>query len=422
MHAATTTRPDRPANRHRAAACGSSSWLLLTAVVLLLVGCIACSADAPPARDEPADTESTTAVPSKETLDQLRALGYVDFGAEKADPAVAGVVVYDPERSYPGYNLYTVRPFYRADLVDADGNLVHSWEGVGDRHWSRSVLLPDGDLLVVGPRKFVERLSWDGEVRWRHEFPAHHDVAVTPHGRFIALRDRRRLIPDIDPELRVRDNQIVAISADGQIVEQLSLLRVLRSGDDLFRLEPVASRRSAIDILHSNSLRWIDLPNLEGEHEIYAPGNVLVSIRHQDSIAVINWESRELVWAWGRGEIIGPHDATPLENGNILLFDNGLGRGWSRVIELDPRTERIVWEYRAPESFYTASHGAAQRLPNGNTLITESTKGHAFEVTPDGEIVWEYYSPHLNEREHRATITRLYRYDADLIERLLEAH
>ena len=71
-------------------------------------------------------------MPSKETLDQLRALGYVDFGAEKADPAVAGVVVYDPERSYPGYNLYTVRPFYRADLVDADGNLVHSWEGVGD--------------------------------------------------------------------------------------------------------------------------------------------------------------------------------------------------------------------------------------------------------------------------------------------------
>ena len=96
----------------------------------------------------------------------------------------------------------------------------------------------------------------------------------------------------------------------------------------------------------------------------------------------------------------------------------------SDAIELDPRSERIVWEYRAPdpESFYTASHGAAQRLPNGNTLITESTKGHAFEVMPDGEIVWEYYSPHLNDRERRATITRLYRYDADMVEGLLEGH
>jgi len=37
--------------------------------------------------------------------------------------------------------------------------------------------------------------------------------------------------------------------------------------------------------------------------------------------------------------------------------------------------------------------GYAQRLPNGNTLITESSFGRFFEVTKQGEIVWEYVNP-----------------------------
>ncbi len=47
--------------------------------------------------------------------------------------------------------------------------------------------------------------------------------------------------------------------------------------------------------------------------------------------------------------------------------------------------------------FYSPSCGTAERLPNGNTLITESDGGRAFEVTPDQEIVWEFYNPHRAE-------------------------
>jgi len=358
---------------------------------------------------------------SKETLDRLRALGYADYSEEEADPNELGVRTWDSTRSYPGYNLFTVRPLHRADLVNAGGKLVHSWEGRRAEQWARSVLLPDGDLLVVGPRKFIMRLSWDGEVRWRHEFPAHHEVAATPDGRFIVLMDQKRLVAEIDAELPLRDNLIRVISADGDIVEDLSLVDALSSRKDIFELESIASQSPAMDILHSNSLHWIDRPDLVGQHEIYEPANVLVSVRNQDSIVVVNFATRRLIWAWGRGEIMGPHDAGLLENGNILLFDNGLGRGWSRVIELDPRTEKIVWDYRAPdlEKFYTRSHGAAQRLPNGNTLITESTRGRAFEVTPRGEIVWKYYSPYLNKKGRRATITRLYRYESGFVESIL---
>ena len=102
-------------------------------------------------------------------------------------------------------------------------------------------------------------------------------------------------------------------------------------------------------------------------------------------------------------------DATILANGHILVFDNGLQRGWSRVLEVDPLTDRIVWEYGATdrERFYSRGRGNAQRLPNGNTLIADSDNGRAFEVTHEGDLVWEFRNPFLVEkqgRNHRAPL------------------
>jgi hypothetical protein len=65
------------------------------------------------------------------------------------------------------------------------------------------------------------------------------------------------------------------------------------------------------------------------------------------------------------------------------------------VIEVDPETLEIHWAYvGTPERpFFSELRSAQQRLPNGNTLITESDGGRIFEVTPDREIVWEYINP-----------------------------
>lgn len=56
--------------------------------------------------------------------------------------------------------------------------------------------------------------------------------------------------------------------------------------------------------------------------------------------------------------------------GNLLTM-----RDYSRVIEVEPVKRKVVWEYKAepPESFFSGVMGGNQRLPNGNTLITEST-------------------------------------------------
>jgi outer membrane protein assembly factor BamB len=134
----------------------------------------------------------------------------------------------------------------------------------------------------------------------------------------------------------------------------------------------------------------------------------------------MDWESGELIWSWGHGELLGPHGASWLASGNLLIFDNGLSRGWSRVIELDPRTEQIVWEYKSdfPEDFYSPSRGSCQRLANGNTLVAASTSGRAFEITPGGEIVWSWINPAREEGGQVATVVRMTRLDLDFVDRL----
>ena len=78
---------------------------------------------------------------------------------------------------------------------------------------------------------------------------------------------------------------------------------------------------------------------------------------------------------------------------------------------MDPLKRKIVWEYveKPPELFYSSTAGASQRLPNGNTLITESAKGRVFEVTADGEVVWEFFNPERRKDGKRIVIYRMER-------------
>jgi len=107
-----------------------------------------------------------------------------------------------------------------------------------------------------------------------------------------------------------------------------------------------------------------------------------------------------------------------LDNGNLLVFDNRSqrraadGDGWSRVLEVDPVSREIVWEYRAdpPESFYSHSRGTVQRLANGNTLIGSSNQARAFEIDPAGSVVWEFRPP--PDDDGARPVLRAWRYPA----------
>jgi outer membrane protein assembly factor BamB len=132
-------------------------------------------------------------------------------------------------------------------------------------------------------------------------------------------------------------------------------------------------------------------------------GNVLASLRSVSAVIIISRETGEIIWHLDSTMLAQQHCANELENGNILIFDNGAQRlhesaPYSRVIEVERESKRIVWQYKDrsfPMAFFTPFMGSAQRLRNGNTFIAEAAFGRMFEVTPEGKIVWEYINPHL---------------------------
>ena len=94
-------------------------------------------------------------------------------------------------------------------------------------------------------------------------------------------------------------------------------------------------------------------------------------------------------------------------------------RDHSRVLEIDPVAMKIVWQYTPTEAgflapmdcnrFYSPFISGMQRLPNGNTLITEGSDGRVFEVTKDHELVWEFISPYWGQKLPMNMVYRAYR-------------
>jgi hypothetical protein len=193
------------------------------------------------------------------------------------------------------------------------------------------------------------------------------------------------------------------------------------------------------DWMHINSAstlgpnRWYDA----GDQRFH-PDNIIWDGRMTNIIAITDKASGKIVWQIGPdydrtsalrklGWIIGQHHAHMIPKGlpgegHILVFDNGgfagygapnpgsptghnnALRDYSRVIEFDPVTLDIIWQYTFFEAgylnkmgrynFYSPLISSAQRLPNGNTFITEGSGGRMIEVTPDHELIWEYISPY----------------------------
>jgi len=389
--------------------------------------------------------DKTSAAELKQHSDEIQKLLALPYAGdvEDDDEAEDGVVLCDIERTHPGYSLYMVHKHCTAVLIDAHGNVVKSWSSPGGLLWANSELLPNGDLIVpaIDPRssddeelydelRYLLRFNWAGEIVWRRPLATHHDVELTPRGSFLTLTNEMRSVPLIHPTVPVRDERLTLLDDDGKVLRSLSFAELTSPGVEEFPLKRVRVRPAKgglaerIVPFHSNSVEWAHYDHLKDRHPIYGPNAILVCFRNQDRIAVFDWERAAVLWAWGANELSGPHDAQYLENGNILVFDNGLRDRRSRIVELDPLKRTVVWQYQAtpPSSFFTKTKGSCQRLPNGNTLIANADNGEAFEVTHAGEVVWRFICSHRDKQGRRATIVRIKRYERDFIEKLLAEH
>lgn len=199
-----------------------------------------------------------------------------------------------------------------------------------------------------------------------------------------------------------------------------------------------------LEWLHGNSIsrlgpnRWYDEGN-----SVFHPDNILYSSRAASFVAILSHETGEVVWRIGPefaghpeeglGQFSGQHNPYLIPKGlpgagNVLVFDNGgvsgyggssldglpnrWSRDYSRVLEFDPVSLEPVWEYGVAEGdvrFYSYLISNAQRLPNGNTLITVGMDGHLLEVTPDHRVVWEFQATPDSSPIDAARVYRGYR-------------
>ncbi len=355
------------------------------------------------------------------SLDQLAALGYLTWVDAEDSLEKRGVTLHDPTRSSGGLNLYSPRNDHRALLVDMSGRVRHQWSLAvepGDR-WQHVELLPDGGLLAIVEEVRLVKLDRQSSLLWTLDAPVHHDVARIPTGGYYVLTHEPRSVFRDGRSSPVLIDSILRLDEEGAVVGRLDLLELFRHfvtddqwadldqwltefAEPMKRLGPQVALKSGspADLFHANSIEILP----RDVTAIGRRGDLLISLRDIDTIAVVDFEAGELRWSWGQGSLERQHHPTLLDNDNILVFDNRGGPGrHSRVVELDPSDGRIVWSHEGdpPESFFSALRGGSQRLPNGNTLITESDRGRVFEITSGGETVWEYYNPLVIEAQKR---------------------
>ena len=339
-----------------------------------------------------------------------------------------GLVRHLPDSVSEGYTLYTSSHDQLAFLLAMDGRVVHRWHiPYGDYwkpsadiprrpderyvYWRKARLMPNGDLVVIvveaGTTPWglgLIRIDRDSRIVWKYLKRAHHDFCIDEQGRVYVLTQRIRTRPLGDLtniQAPFVEDLLTVLSPAGEELWSVSVYEALKKSHWTVMYRAPADERG--DYLHTNAVALVS-PAQARVCPVVRAGHLLISMRDLDLIGTLDPESRSFSWV-AKGAWIRQHDPDILDNGNILMFDN-LGRfnrpgGRSRVMEVDPVTNETVWCFEGSDQdeFCSEVRGSQQRLPNGNTLITESDGGRILEVTRGKTVVWEYVNPARNNSD-----------------------
>ncbi|HSN84021.1 MAG TPA: arylsulfotransferase family protein [Polyangiales bacterium] len=379
------------------------------------------AAAAPETKTEPPPPPKPKLIPRRQLVDsrshaleleQLQALGYVD-GTYDPESELENVLVHDEKAAQQGLNFYSSRKSAGARLMDMQGRTVHQWKAKQKGAWQHAELLPSGHVVVIVKDRRLSRYDERSNLLWSVKARFHHDLWIAGDEIYVLAR-KAQVVDYVHPKLPVLVDVIqVRALEDGTLKREISVLDSLHESDYGFLLPSIrhigqTKKNRQLDILHTNHVEVFDGSQAH-RGPLYARGNILISMRNINAIAVLDGSSGDVLWIWGPSNVTFQHHPTLLENGHILLFDNGLER--SRVIEIDPSSFEIVWTYAPASGLFSKTRGSNQRLANGNTLITESDRGYVIEVTPDQKVVWKFANPIVNEKKEREAIWRMVRVD-----------
>lgn len=377
-------------------------------------------------------------------------LPLVRVRVDKSDKLSEEYALFAPIVDDLGYAPDKANKIY---LVNLGGRIVHTWHVLGSVQLAK--LNPDGHLLyATRDRSFEERaglreLDAFGNVLWYYKCRIDHDFVPLPNGNILIHCIEDKKAPAVGPG-GVRSPRIIEVTLQKEIVWEWRGEEHIAELTQLVGIHfPLSGKGDLVlDWAHNNSCHVIE-ENAAGQADPrFRPGNIVISYPNQNSVAIIDRESGQIVWAWGPGVLDGQHSPAMMPDGHLLLFDNGTKRGYSRIIELDPLSKEIVWEYKdsdlsQPDLFSKYMSGV-QPLPNGNCFICLSQyyTGNLFlrarqaffkrilgqnaftarllEVTRDREIVWDcVLTAHGKDMQNLYQASRYSsRYAAPLLEKI----
>ena len=377
--------------------------------------------------------------------------------------------------SLNGYTIFAPIRSTTTYLINNSGEVVHTWESDYNPRHSVYLLENGNLLRTAsdnnptfqggGAGGRVQEIDWDGSVLWDFEYSTnqyclHHDVEILPNGNVLMIAWERKTVaeaivagrnPDLLPSEGLWPDHIIEVEptgvTGGNVVWEWHVWDHLIQDYDPTKENygVVADCPELVDVNYvvnpSNpGADWNHINSIDYNEEF---DQILLSINAFREIWVIDHSTTmeeaashtggnsgkggDVLYRWGNpqtyraGEaddqrFFHQHDAQWIEpgllgEGNILVFNNGLGRPsglYSSVEEIEPPVdndgsysltlgcpygpEEQTWIYTAenPTDFFSPNLSGAQRLPNGNTLVCNGANGIFFEVTPEKETVWEY--------------------------------
>jgi outer membrane protein assembly factor BamB len=332
----------------------------------------------------------------------------------KAKRSGVGLRAYDRERACPGFTLFAPQTGGgKVYLIDLNGGVIHTWQmpyppGNYGYLTERGILFYNGKTSESSER-FISRQpwkggaalesDWNGRVLWEVRHPDHHHDGIRLRNGNVLLLCLAQLPANIAAKVK---GGIPGTERNGEMYTDF-LVEMTTNGKSVWEWRSWEHFDPEIDCITAVQERREEWTHGNGVAEL-PNGDIAVSFRVISTVIIIDRKTGKIIWKLGAPPLSGQHAPTPLPNGNLLLFDNGPHRldhpmPFSRVIEVDLKTKEIVWKYqeRRESDFFSPRISNAQRLPNGNTLICEGDFGRIFEVTANGELVWEFLNPHFGE-------------------------
>ena len=344
---------------------------------------------------------------------------------------VSGLTHLERERAFLGYTVYSNMSGDAVYLVDMDGKVAHRWAAPAGTKVFYGHLLENGNLLTnctngseigepAGPRTaVVADLDWDSKVVWHHTDPLlHHAHCRLENGNTMLIatdildaelsREVLSAGGGTPAPLEIWSESLWEVTPQGKVVWEWN-------ARDHLDFEAYAIPRTEGPDAAAGGRRSREWLHLNAVEEIPG-GDMIMSYNTISTLVIVDRSTGAVKWRKAP-ETSSQHNPTWLPQGSVLVFDNGSRRNSSRVIEIDHDKNEVTWEYTGSprDAFFSMNVSGSQRLPNGNTLITEGRSGRLFEVTPERDIVWEYINPFecIHRGQRSRAVFRSYRYAAD---------